>query len=487
MCKEDERYQDVQKFANNLKSISHNLQIIALQDSLLDLSKMSEQDLEKFALGLAKSRAEQNATKQAEGDQLSVTTSVLAGNSRFFAYNPASTLKGKQDFSRRWGDRPLEDNWRRSNKASSLLDQEETEIVEEEVVVDYTDEVNKIISQIPISGNDQDDAKKRIENALFELGTGFRSYLENFTKSNETLLTLLRRFPQTEHKVEAYYYLHLNYLNLDNQAKATEYRNRILSEFADSPFAIYLKNPNDENALMTEEKKIQLYYENTYEEFENGKYQLVFDRIERAREEFGQEHKMAAKYDLLRAMAIGNTSGQKEYVNALRGVILKYNNTPEQTYAREMMRFLRGDEDAFGNEVDDTDLSKFKIEEDKLHYVIFLLYGGDGNAVNELKNDLNKYNQENFPDWRLRSTSTYLNQEKRTHLVLLRRYSDAAQAMEYYNSFKAEADKVLDPAKFSYDIFAVNQLNYREIITSKSTNAYRLFFEKNYLNKTEDR
>jgi tetratricopeptide (TPR) repeat protein len=485
MPKADERYPTVERYATNLKSIASNIRIIEFKDSLLRLGNLSPRQLEAYALEEAKKLKEQQEKQAEEGNQISITTSVSSGNSRFFAYNPSTVLKGRQDFNKRWGSRPLEDNWRRSNKSSSEIDEElDVVVVEEEV--DYTEEINKIIRDIPTDEASQAKANAQIEQALFELGTGFRTYIENYSKSNETLTELLERYPDTEHRVEAYYYLHLNHVDLNDQNKADIYKRKLIGEFPNSPFAIFLTDPSNEKALLTDEKKIELYYENTYEEFEAGNFQLVFDRLEQGRKDFGQEHKLAAKFDLLRAMAIGNIDGQNEYINALRGVILKHNNTDEQTYAREMMRFLRGDQEAFGEQSADQDVSKYKVEKDKLHYVIFLLYGGDGNLVNDFKTELNKYNAETFAQLRIRSTSLFLNQENKTHLVLLRRFSNAEQAMEYYHQFNADSETIFDGSEYSYDLYAVNQLNYREIITSKSANAYRVFFEANYLNDSAE-
>jgi len=483
MPKKDERFTTVERYAANLKSIASNIRIIELKDSLLRLGNMTPRQLEAFALKEAKKSREQQEKQIEEGNQISITTSVSSGNSRFFAYNPATVLKGRQDFNRRWGSRPLEDDWRRANKNSSEIDEElDIEVVAEQEV-DYTEEINKIIRDIPIDEESQSKANAQIEKAMFELGTGFRTYIENYAKSNETLTKLLDRYPETEHRVEAYYYLFLNYQDLNDHGKADFYKSKLLREFPNSPFAIFLNDPTNEKALLTDEKKIELYYENTYEEFEDGNFQIVFERLEQGRKDFGLEHKMAPKFDLLRAMAIGNIDGQNEYINALRGVILKHNNTSEQTYAREMLRFLRGDEEAFGDQSSDQDVSKFRVEKDKLHYVIFLLYGGDGNLVNDFKTELNKYNAQAFSQLRIRSTSLYLNQENKTHLVLLRRFNDADQAMEYYNQFNKDADTIFDGSEYSYDLYAVNQLNYREIITSKSANSYRTFFEKHYLNE----
>jgi len=483
MNKKDERYLTAKRYSSNLTDIARNIAIIELQDSMLMLSNMSPEELKEFALKQIKADIEKEEANTKEEPGLVSAQTVLSGNSRFFAYNPTAIQKGRQDFNKRWGVRSLEDDWRRSNKAGGFANETVEEVKEEVVERDFSKEIDKIVRNVPTTEEKKLAVNESLENALFELGTGFRTYIENYLKSNETLEDLLTRYPDTKHKVEAYYYLYLNHLDLNNQSEADYYFNKITKEHPNSPFAIYLLNPDDEDALMTEEKKISLYYENTYSEFEKGKYQVVFDRIEQARKDFGQDHKMAAKYDLLRAMAIGNLEGQNEYVNALRGVILKYNNTPEQTHAKEMLRFLRGDEEAFGEEVTEEDLGEFKLEDDKLHYIILLLYDTDGNGVNEAKVNINKYNEKNFADWRLRSTSMYLNQENKTHLILLRRFQDRAQAMEYYNKYAEQPNAFLDGESFSYDLFAINQLNYREVITQKSVKSYRKFFETQYLGK----
>ncbi len=482
MNKKDERFSTVKRFANNLSSIANNIILIDTKDSLLRLAALSPEEQRKIAEATAQREAEKKRESQQEALNINTTTTILSGNSKFFAYNPSSIQKGRQDFVKRWGTRVLEDDWRRSNKTSSIIDQEEEgAIIEEELKEDLTVEIEKLLRGIPNSPAEKNNANEILEKAYFELGTGYRTYIENFEKSNKTLKSLISKYPQTEYRVEAYYFIYLNYLDLDEQGNAQEYYNKILAEFPQSAFALYLKDPTNKNALLTPEKQIEIYYENTYREFENGNYKLVFDRLEKAREEYGQEHHMIPKYDLLRAMSIGNISGQNEYINALRGVILKHNNTPEQTYAKEMLRFLRGDEEAFDEGDNQSDLSEFKIENDKLHYIIVLLYNGNGNDVNNIKKDLNAYNESKFSDWRLRSTSMYLNQEKKVHLILLRRFADREQAMEYYNQYQANPDEFLDPDKYSYDVFAINQLNYRQVITKKSANSYRRFFEKEYL------
>jgi hypothetical protein len=39
----------------------------------------------------------------------------------------------------------------------------------------------------------------------------------------------------------------------------------------------------------------------------------------------------------------------------------------------------------------------------------------------------------------------------------------------------------LDESKFQYEVFAIGQDNYRELLKAKSIDEYRMFFEGNYL------
>ena len=56
--------------------------------------------------------------------------------------------------------------------------------------------------------------------------------------------------------------------------------------------------------------------------------------------------------------------------------------------------------------------------------------------------------------------------------------------MEYFD--KTESDKS-DFVKVDaeYEVFAVTQKTYREIVKQRSVNSYRVFFERNYLSAGE--
>lgn len=485
MDEKDPRFSITKSYATSLKNIAKNISIINEQDSLLRLGEMSEKELDEFARKKAELAWEEDQkNKEVEEGGFQATTSVFSGESKFFAYNQTIKQRGHQDFLKRWGDRPLEDNWRRSNKSSSVFDQEDLsqpEQLNEIPEAELRKEIDKIVRTIPRDQEAKKAANEKIEQAMFELGTGFRTNLENFARSNETLLRLVDRYPGTTHKPEAMYFIHLNYIDLGKSDMAESFKTRLIREFPESPFAIYLKNPNNNTALLTKEREIEMYYESAYELFEKGAYEQTFKRMEEAQKQFGENHYMKPKYDLLYALCIGNLKGQDEYINALRGVILRHDNTPEQTYAREMLRFLRGDSESFGGEATDEELSRYIEDFDKLHYFIVVVHDGNSDMIKEMKSSIEAYNTDKYANKRLRITNLSLNKTENTYILLLRRYTDKEDAMTYYKDVKANLDNFADTKKFSYDVYAINQKNYRTVMQDNAIGAYRVYFDKKYL------
>jgi hypothetical protein len=54
--------------------------------------------------------------------------------------------------------------------------------------------------------------------------------------------------------------------------------------------------------------------------------------------------------------------------------------------------------------------------------------------------------------------------------------------MKYYNGVQRKPNEFI-PNITNYEIFAVTQNNYREILRLKSVKEYQAYFNENYLNK----
>ena len=490
----DSRYSQVQKYVSNLKDIAANLEIISYQDTLLYFASLSEDQQKK----LIPSWLEKNKKVQPENvssgslisKQGTMPGKVDFGNSSFFAYNKNSREKGKEEFDKTWGRRALEDDWRRINKASvnnANISADKNNIVSEadgkqEKI--SKEEYDKFLRELPSNPVKKQEANEKIVTAMFTLGKLFRDKIENFAKSAQTLEGMHTRFGATPYELDSYFYLYLDYIDLDNANKAEEYKNKLTRKYPDSKYTAILTDPEFFNKANSKNNKSEQYYQAVYALFEKGDYEKALDAIKKSATSLGDENTYGAKMGLLKAMCLGKKEGKDAYLLALNEVIVSYPNTPEQLKAREIMRFLGGDKTAFAN-VQDVD-KIFQRDETAIHYVAVVTYALEEIQHVNFKVAISEYNKKNFKVEKLQLGDASLSINDNSQIILVRKFDNEAKAMEYYKKAVSEAAEFSGNTKFTYDIFAISQANYRKMVTERSAASYRAFFENN-LQKPADK
>ncbi len=495
----DPRYSEVKKFSTNLTDIAKNLQIIELQDSLLAISNLSEEDKKALAYEIKKKQNEAKRAALARASNppsaltsrgLATTPSVrpgqaggaLAKESAFFAYNDRNLKRGKREFSRKWGARSLTDNWRLSSRQSALENGASGQIDEEVVEAAITDDdIKNILKDVPKDKKEQEVAKVKIKEAMFTLGKLYRDVLGNNEKSTEAMEALNERFPGNTFELNSWYYMYLAYGDLNNNSKKQEYYNKIIGKYPSTNYAKILQDPNYLAQLLDEEQKLNLYYDDAYADFENGKFQQAYSKSLNAKTKFGAANIFQPRFALLSAMCIGNLQGKEAYVAALKEVVGKYPNTDEQKRAREILRLLGGAVASLPGGKSEAS-KKFNVEDDKLHYII-VSFDGDV-KINDKKNSISDFNKKFYKLEKLRITPLFLGSDPqdRKPMIVIRRFKNKLAAMQYYEGIQANSgDFIKDDEGVPYNIFAVSQNNYREILRSKSIEGYKDFFDDNYL------
>ena len=277
--KKDERYDRVERLAKNLTGVAENIQIIELQDSLLRISHMTEEEKRELAQSIKeaeekkrleeiKKKAEQAAANRAASPSGPARSalSTSSSQSKFWAYDDREVKKGIREFQRKWGTRTLTDNWRLSNKASFGSD---VIAAAKEKGGPLTDEeIQEMFKDVPSTDEEVAAANRKIEMALFTLGTQYRDRLKQSEKCVETMLKLLDRFPETHYKLDAYYYLHLAYQDIGDITNSQIYYDKIVNGYPTSNYARMLKDPNFALQVNSKEAKLTKYYNETYTIFE---------------------------------------------------------------------------------------------------------------------------------------------------------------------------------------------------------------------------
>lgn len=489
----DSRYPEIERLSKNLVDIAANIQIIELQDSLLSLSKMSDAEKEAMALEIKKKQDEARLKEIAEKAKAGSAPSAvsrrtaqasgpaLQKESTFFAYDDRAIKRGAREFERKWGARPLEDNWRRSNKRESsdiVIETNEEKPTSPTVLTG--DEVKKYLGNVPESDAEIRLAELKIQEAMFKLGSLYRDRLQNLPKAIQILEELDRRFPDSNFELESWYQLYLAYTDQGNTAKAKVFADKILSKYQTSKYALVIQNPNYVDELANEERKLNNYYDQAYAAFTTGNYKEAFQKSVSAKDQFGAGNTLQPKFALLAAMSAGNLQGKEAYVEALREVVARYPNTPEQLRAKEILRLL-GETSASLPGGAREEIEQYKVEDEDLHYVLIVFKDQDVD-LNANKIKVSDFNEKYFKLDRLRISNIYLgeNAEDRLPILVLRRFKNKVEAMKYYDTIQKNSQDFIDNS-VSFEVFPVTQNNYREVIKEKSVDNYRVFFEANYL------
>jgi len=184
------------------------------------------------------------------------------------------------------------------------------------------------------------------------------------------------------------------------------------------------------------------------------------------------------KFMMIKAMTAGKLQGREAYTRELTNLVKTYERSDEAARAREIIRFLGGSGTAFVQT--EGQMGDFKLDDDKIHYVLAVLYNSKDLDMNQCKISVSDFNREYYDLKELVVSNIFLDLNSGIPLVIVRTFENKADAMKYYQTVKQQDEDFL-PEKAKYDLFAATQRNYRVILKQRTIEGYRPFFEEYYL------
>lgn len=278
------------------------------------------------------------------------------GDGQWYFYNTAAVSQGRTAFARKWGNRPLEDNWRRSTKERELVandtpdDQQQPtqtptdDSVAETAKPDRKQQKESMLAALPLSDDAMAASNKKMEEAYFKLGKVYDLELQEPDNALKTYGTLLERFPENEYKPEVYYSLYLLHKNQGNTAEQDLYKDKLIAEFPGSSFTRLVQNPNylrDGNLADLQADKA---FAEAYQQFEYQNYAEA-DRLAQSGLQAYDNATAKERFEVLRIRIIGKTQNINAYRDALNNFI---NNHPESTLLPYVQNLLKAT-DGFAN------------------------------------------------------------------------------------------------------------------------------------------
>ncbi|WP_238749190.1 type IX secretion system periplasmic lipoprotein PorW/SprE [Neolewinella maritima] len=493
MADTDGRYFTTSDRRDRLSGVARSLEEITLRDSLLRIGTLAEPDRrrwaeEVFELRRATNSAANFSTPATQGSinirNPAASASTLSGSS-FWGYDNQVIRRGSRDFSRTWGDRSLEDNWRRSNRtdASLFTDVDDNLAAgapsNAEVALVTEEEINAILADIPVDAQTQATMRDQLADAYFTLGREYRDRVENNARAIEAFETLDRKFPGSKYEAESWYYLYLLHTTEKDAAAAGRYAARLAENYPDSKFARLANDPSYAQQLVGEAGQRARMYEVAYQAFEQENYARANQLITGAMPDLPEGDPLLPRYALLQAMVTGKLEGRAAYISSLQQLVAQYNDTPEQTRAREILRLLGETGARLPGRATAVAGGKFRESMDEIHYVLVVFDDREA-QLNELKDKLEAYNEKYNKTDRLRSTPIFIGQDNEVPVLVLRRFKTGQDAQAYYRSTQQHQTEFLNDVGQSFTVYPVSQTNYREILKARSFDGYGDFFQSNY-------
>jgi tetratricopeptide (TPR) repeat protein len=255
------------------------------------------------------------------------------GGGTFYFYNSSTVSFGKQEFKAIWGNRKLEDDWRRSSKVSKMDITEDENTIKESIAENELFNPDSYIAKIPTDQKKIESLFKDRNFAYYQLGLIYKEKFREYGLAADRLTKLLSYNPEQRLILPSKYNLHKIYLQLENNELAEFYKNDIINNYPDSRYAEILLNPN--TMLATDESSPEFKYKELFREFEASNYQFVIDQCDAyIKAYFGDD--VVPKFELLKATAIARQQGFEPYKKALNFIALNYPNSDEGKQAQKI-------------------------------------------------------------------------------------------------------------------------------------------------------
>ena len=490
------RQQILNEFVGYLKTVQ-------LQDSLLALSNLDSAAIRMkvdSALTAEKKIAESKAGKKKKRSGRVNIEPVSSDNffnnnnepnevsSDWYFGNTASMGVGESEFKRLWGDIKLEDNWRRSQRAStSFLKNTEsnnspasstsTEPATppapnaDPVEVAFTT-LNK---QIPRTEEAKKEALTKIEDAYFHLGDIYNFKLQEKENAIKIYTKLLDRFPGSDYEPEVLYSLYIMTKEVD-PGQAEKYAEQLKLKHPNSTFTKILLNPDflQESSQAAERQKG--LYKEAYQHFDAAHYDAANVIIEKAIR-LG-ETSFYPTLRLLQILIIGKTEDISKYQFSLQEYIKAFPETEQGQYAQRLLdashKFVEAEEKRKGIVY----VSTFN----EPHYFVLVYPRGD--RFNELStSSLESFNQAQYNGLNLKTSHLALNEEYA--LTFVSELAGKKAAMEYFQRFTENLPGIPALRNHKFDNFVITKENFDIFYRTKGLNEYLRFFEKNYQTKSQ--
>lgn len=481
--------------SQNLNAVVSQLTIIETEDSLQKVAGMSESErgalISSIINDITKAESEGKTSQYTDRYNLGQFyenerrfQDNIEQEGKWYFYNQAALTFGRTEFRRRWGDRKLEENWRRSNKAiiaSSMSEDENGNNAQNGVdslkteTLDYK-KPEFYLKNLPLTDSLLAVSDDRIANAYLNAGKAYAEKIldpEGATFSFEQILT---RYPDNELVPEALYNLYK--VNKEvNYSKSEAYRQRLIEEYPSAEFAKMISDPAYYDKKIADLKIAEKLYQEAYNTYIKENFTTSISLCDSALKKYNKDL-LAPKFQLLRAYSVARISDERTFKDELNALIKQWPESEESKKAGEIIAFIN------------QEIPELKIEEEKeiaevlftvdtlVNHVFTLIIENPAFNINQASFDVISYNIDNYTNLNYRTEGTLV--ADKYIMITVSGFKEYSMVMDYYTLFSTEKI-VRNPSGSKMYSFIISSDNLKVLNNDKKPERYLLFFQENYL------
>lgn len=503
-----EGYSEIITRREVLENFVKQIETIEREDSLQRLAKMDETTLSAFLDGVKvkeEERLKEEARLELERKKSKKNTSSAGGNSAFFDpnnptisgftfYDPSKATSSSIKFKSIWGDRKLEDNWRRSSKevafTETVVEQDTAQIdsltqIQQDSLTQLAkaDSIKASIEKITVNKEDlyknipstpeaiaaSNDSLKK---AFYLLGKIYDQDLEETENAIATFQELQNRFPGHDNYEEVYYFLYILCAKSES-CNSDDYKNILLNKHPNSMYAKVILDPDYITDTKLANRTVHKLYEKAYMYYEKAQYVMAYNEVNNIISTYPHNDIMD-KLEFLRILTYAKTDRIAKYKSALPIFIENNKDSKLIPFAEELLKDLN---EKGPNLIIESDTVFRQPAETSTHFFIAFFniedidYQENIKIFDEFKNTY--YRDSTYTTRRIDFDTTQ-------YLIVVKTFNNAKTVDQYHkklvhwNTF-SEHYKGL-----SYDYFVIDEKNYALLLKRRDKEAYKTFYKSAY-------
>ena len=491
MPEEYETYDEIKGKAEGLEDLVFHYETYVFEDSVQEKAQMPPDELDKYLeqqlkdMQEAEKRRKEEEQRRLQNQQNRVknSTTNTGSGSKWYFYNNKVSSSGFNDFRALWGQRPLEDDWRRSTKTSVSFDPDDPDAdsLNTDNTVTSVDSmtVDMLKANLPLTPEAMDSSNNKLMNSLYMLGIIYKEQLKQDDEAIKYFNLVVDRGVEHDKVLPAMYQLFLLYKKKGNP-KSGAYKDMILRDYPDSEIAQIIKDPDYLRKKQEKELEDLNEYSKVLEDYRYQRYTKVIRKCDEILAT-DTNNQYLNKYYLLKAFSIGKSRPGAS--SLVREPLEKlFSLSPMSEEGKEAKLYLDKLDKGFNIVEPDTakveiPVSPYIFDEAVEHYFV-LLFPEDGGKVGPTEFRISNFNSEYFKSKKLKVKTIPFGKDQ---LILVETFAKKGGGDQYIKAFESTTAKTtLGKTAEDFEHFLISSANFKELLKASDLQEYLDFYKDNY-------